>query len=69
MVGLEDLIRLFERRRWLEREMFDIYSTYTDFLKNERLLNAFKGLRDDEARHINMIEQILSILKNKEQDS
>ena len=63
MNSKEELLQACERILYLERQMLDIYSMYSNYLSDQNLLNSIKEIEADEARHINMAERILSILR------
>ncbi|UCG34909.1 MAG: hypothetical protein JSW17_05305 [Candidatus Omnitrophota bacterium] len=63
MNSREELIESFKRILWLEKEMKDNYSSYRNAMQDEILLSVISEIEADEARHINMAEGILSILK------
>lgn len=58
----EELIEACKRILWLEKEMKQNYSTYSNYLSDEDLLRTIKEIENDEVRHINMAQGILSIL-------
>ena len=58
-----ELVDACKRILWLEQEMRNSYASYRGLLKDEALLLAIKQIEDDEIRHINMSERILSILQ------
>ena len=62
MSSKEELVEVFNRILWAENEMYGNYQNYSS-LSNDYICQALKAIEDDEARHINMVEQILSILK------
>lgn len=59
----EGLISACERILWLERAMKDSYSYYANNMHDEKAKEAIREIEADEARHVNMAEKILSILK------
>ena len=63
MSSKEELIESFKRILWLEKQMKENYSFYESVVEDEVLLNIMNEIETDEARHINMAERILSILK------
>jgi len=63
MNSKEELIKSCERILWIEKEINRKYASYQNHLSDENLLKSLKEIEDDEARHINMAERILSILR------
>lgn len=59
----KDFINACERILWLEKEMMQGYQAYKKFFRDEKITGVFEGLAKDEARHINMAERILVILR------
>jgi len=59
----KELLETSEMILWLERAMCDDYSRYAQYIKDERILKALKEIEDDESRHINMAQRMVSILK------
>lgn len=63
MNSREELIESFKRILWLEKQMKDNYSFYRNAIQDEIFLNIIGEIEADEARHINIAERILSILR------
>lgn len=63
MNSKEKLLENFKRILWLENQMKEAYSYYGSCLDDKGLLRSIKEIEDDEIRHINMAERIVSILQ------
>ena len=59
----EELLKIAEKGRWLEEQMREIYASYKGLLEDQNLTKAMEEIEADEARHINMIERVVSILQ------
>ena len=63
MNSREELIETYERILRLEKDMRDGYLNYITHLSDKELLKKINEIKDDEIRHINMAERIISILR------
>ena len=57
-----EFIEAFKRILWLEKQMKGSYSQYKKIISDKPLLVAIKAIEDDEARHINMAEQLIALV-------
>ena len=58
-----ELIEACKRILWLEKEMRDSYAFYKNILSDESMKSAIKEIENDEIRHMNLSEKILTILQ------
>lgn len=58
----DDLINSWKRILWIENEMRDQYASCRE-LVDDNMARLLAAMEDDEKRHINMAERILSILR------
>ncbi len=65
MSSNKELLELFKRVLWIEKQMKESYSIYKNMLSDKSLIDTLQTIESDEARHINMAERIVSILQNK----
>ena len=63
MSSRSGLIESFKRIAWLERTMKDDYAAYRDLVSDKEILDKLYEIENDESRHINMAQRILSILE------
>ncbi len=57
-----EFVEAFKRILWLENQMKNSYSQYKKIISDKPLLTAIKAIEDDEARHINMAERLISLV-------
>ena len=63
MSSKDKLLESCKRILWLEQEMRSSYASYKDLLTDAELKETVAKIEQDEARHINMAENILSLLR------
>lgn len=61
----KEALELFERMLWIEKEMKDSYSTYKNIVSDQVLRNTMGNIENDESRHINMVENLIAILRKR----
>jgi VIT1/CCC1 family predicted Fe2+/Mn2+ transporter len=63
MNSREQLLDSFKRIAWLERKMRDDYAAYRALIAGEEINEALGEIENDEIRHMNMAQRVLSILE------
>lgn len=62
MSSRAELLDIAKRMLWLDKEMEKNYAQYSDYLSDTGILKIIRRIHDDEVRHVNIGEKIVSIL-------
>ena len=58
----DELFEIFDKIRWYELEMRDLYFSYKNMMQDENVLEVISQIEKDEVRHANLVENLMSVV-------